>query len=298
MDLAGFLVLCAAGCYAYGSLIEPRLLRRTDRQIVVPNLPPSLDGLSILLLSDFHTTKWGYLESRVLSIIEHCQYDLMILAGDYANSSTGVEPFMTLVREASPRLGAFAVKGNTEHKTDIKKLWPNLRGSLCDAGVTVLEDKALSFTPCGRSSNIWIGGVEDHHLQKRDIAHVLPPQDFDGFKLLISHSPDVLQDEHCSQYDLILCGHTHGGQFRLPYSPPIYSHTRIGSWAADGLVSPEVIASRLKRKLPQPALYVSRGIGTVGRGPIWVRFGCPPEVCLLTLQCAADKSVGVGETAI
>ena len=296
MNLTGFLALCAAGCYAYASLIEPRLLRRTQRQIVLPNLPPSLDGLTILLLSDFHTTKWGYLESRVLSIIESSQYDLMVLAGDFANSSAGIEPFMTLIREASPKMGAFAVKGNTEHKSDIKKLWPNLRRSLCDAGVTVLEDKAVNFTPCGRSANIWVGGVEDHYLQKSDIGNVLPPAGFDGFKLLISHTPDVLQDERCCQYDLILSGHTHGGQFRLPYSPPMYSHTRIGGWAADGLVLPETIAARLKRPKPQPTLYVSRGVGTVGRGPIWLRFNCPPEVCLLTLRCPTS-SIGMANTA-
>lgn len=272
-------------CYAYGALLEPRLLHLTRRDIHLPQISPGLDGLRILQLSDLHTTRWSHLETRALRIMESCEYDLLVLAGDFANSASGIEPLLRLVRAAHPKIGAYAIKGNTEHKSDIALLWPELRAQLQDAGVVVLENETHRLNLPGSESSIWVSGVDDAWLQCAHLDGVLPePQSSDGLRLLLSHSPDVLEDERSSQFDLILSGHTHGGQVRIPFLPPIYSHTRIGGWAADGLVSPEKIASRLERKLPQPTLFVGRGVGTVGRGPVWLRFGCRPEVCLLTLR--------------
>ncbi|MHB1461247.1 MAG: metallophosphoesterase [Armatimonadota bacterium] len=271
-------------CYAYGALVEPRLLHLTRRDITLPKLPAALDGLSILLLSDLHTTRWSFLERRTLKLLQSCEYDLLVLDGDYANSASGIEPLMRIIRASKPGLGAFAVKGNTEHKDDIAQTWPHLREKMRQAGVTVLENQPHRLALPEREAAVWIGGVDDAFLHAARLGEVLPPPgEAADLRMLISHSPDILEDDRCSQFELILSGHTHGGQVRLPFLHAFYSHTRLGGWVADGLVSPATIAKRLGRPLPQPTLYVGRGVGTVGRGPVWLRFGCRPEVCLLRL---------------
>ncbi len=255
--------------------VEPRWLQRVDLTLRHPSLLPELDGMRILQITDTHTARIGPLERRLLRLVGDWEHDLLLLTGDLTNSPDGLGAVQTLLGRFAPRMGGFACPGNAEHKHP-SSLEATTR-ALQTLGIQMLNNTSA---PVGES--LYIAGVDDPKDERDRLDRVLPAAD-NAFRILLAHSPDILQRSGTESFHLILSGHTHGGQVRFPWIGAPINHTRIGRAVAYGLLDDCTLHQITGRPHPNTLHYISRGVGTVGRGPIWLRFNCRPEVTCITL---------------
>ncbi len=243
---------------------EPRNVRVEEFVLPLAKLPPGRE-LRIVQLSDLHLQKLtGYFE-RVAALANGLAPDLLLLTGDYleqARNLKGVRQFLDLLQA---RHGIYAVQGNWEYWARLEG--ENLRRQFARAGVELLINERVDLDI--QDTPISILGL-DYPSTADNLTALQQHIDERRVNLLLSHVPAF--DHHAlgSAVDLILCGHTHGGQVRLPLLPPFYLPRFSGNFY-----------SGLFRVGPAATpLYVSRGIGT---SVLPVRFLCPPEITLLRL---------------
>jgi len=272
------------GLATYTFAIEPARLVLRRVEVPIPDLPQPLNGLRIGLLTDLH---WGPLIperrlQRAVALLAAEHPDLVALTGDFVSYwpryALGYERVLAPLR---PPLGIFACTGNHDHWTD-----PTLVVTALEAaGVTVLRNCCRERSV--GTARLAIIGVDDVGTTGFSLFHVKPTADLAAalagcppegvFRLLLLHNPDFVLDTAFVRetagrpIHLVLAGHTHGGQVRLPLIGAPHIPSRFGQLFSGGLV--EVAGTRV---------YVSRGIGAS-----WpLRFGCRPEVNLLTLRRA------------
>ncbi|MGQ9790890.1 MAG: metallophosphoesterase [Armatimonadota bacterium] len=279
--LSEWVWLSIATAWIWTNLVEPFHPCLRERAVRLPTLPASLDGLTILHLSDLHTRKMGVLERKVCRLIAQTSADLAVLTGDLVDADSGIAPLLEILSHVKTTQGIYAVWGNSEHKPSRLSHPSRLADALAKAGVQLLNNEVRTIVY--RDSTIWLAGVDDPHSEHADLEKVAPSSRRADLHLLLAHSPDVLQHPHSTAFDLILCGHTHCGQIRIPGWGALWSHTRLGRWVGEPLIPPEQIARRLRRSLPQPHVIVSPGIATVGTPLLKMRLFCPPEVTVLRL---------------
>lgn len=257
-----------AGSTAYAHWVEPNQLSITKQDILLPNLPPSLDGLVIAQLTDFHFNpeKDQELIQNAVDVVNREKVDLIFLTGDYMTSTISVlPPLMETLGKLSSKHGVYGVMGNHDGwHGDIfifRKLFQQHGFDfLVNQGTSLRIDSEELFL-LGTDS-IWSGTV---NLESAYRGHSNQPV------LALVHEPDVFdQVRKNHRVDLQLSGHTHGGQCRVPligYAPVKVRYGR------------NYLYGHYQRN--DASLFVSRGLGTVGRR---VRFACQPEVALLTLR--------------
>jgi predicted MPP superfamily phosphohydrolase len=190
--------------------------------------------------------------------------ELILLGGDLATSRVEeVRESSAAFRRLSAPLGVFAVLGNHDHYTGEVA---GLRRCLEECGVRVLHNESVELRRAGAS--LLLAGIDDLHQGDPSLDRAL--EGFDGTRpsLLLSHNPDIFPEAARRGVSLVLSGHTHGGQVRIPGLPVLVRQSRLrldeGRFAADGT-----------------EIVVSRGLGVVG---IPLRLACPPEAVLLTLR--------------
>jgi uncharacterized protein len=239
----------------------------TRRTFDVPRLPPALNGLKILHLSDFHFTgNVGKAYFReVVRIGNELQPDLIALTGDYADSDACIDWIPdTLGRLAAP-CGVYFVLGN--HDTFINTC--RLREVLRASGPIDLGGRWLQVPIRGES--IIVAGNELPWIAPAAELSRCGPSSAQGgpVRIVLSHSPDQIDWARFHEVDLMLCGHTHGGQIRLPLVGAILMPSYYGVKFDCGLFH-----------LPPTVLHVTRGIS----GKQSLRWNCAPEIVLLTLH--------------
>lgn len=276
------MLLTAAALWTWTNLIEPFHLRLRQRSFTLPHLPPALDGFTILHLSDLHIRKVGLLERKLSHLLSHTSAHVAVLTGDLVDSDKGIAPLREILCQIQASLGIYAVWGNSEHKPSRLSHPHRLENALREIGVHILPNAARTVHHHG--ATIWLGGVDDPHSGYADLSALVPPLPRAHLHLLLAHSPDILRDPLTRHFDLILCGHTHCGQIRIPPWGALWSHARLGRWVGDPILTPEHIARRLNRPLPQPYVVVSPGVATVGAPLLKARLFCPPEVTLIALR--------------
>jgi uncharacterized protein len=246
------------------ALSEPFMLAIERQQIFLRRLPKGLDGLRIVHLSDFHygpLVNPAHLE-RAINAANDLQPDLIALTGDYiSNDRSYAGPCAELVGRLRARHGIFAVMGNHDHWTDA-----NLIGDLFRSeGIRVLLNEGLRLDLNGAS--FWLAGVNDTMVGLEDLPLALAGSSDDEMKLLLAHNPIILRRAARAGVDLVLSGHTHGGQVIL--RPEKNSSGRPRRRLVRGL-----------GRRGNTQIYVTRGLGTV---VLPIRYGCPPEVSVLEL---------------
>lgn len=273
-----------AALAAYAFVLEPNRLvvRRVD--VPIPGLPQALEGLKIGQLSDLHRgpTMPRFRVERAVALVAVETPDLVALTGDfvYRRSSYAAE-YPGLLAPLRPSLGIFACTGNHDHWTDPGAVTTALQA----AGVTVLRNQHQLVTVGG--ARLCVAGIDDmgasglgaHHADPADdLPAALAGSPLSGVvRLLLAHNPDSVMEPvfaremACRPIHLVLSGHTHGGQVRLPLVGAPRLSSRYGRLFGGGLV-----------RVGGTLVYVSRGAGAS-----WpVRFNCPPEVNVLTLRSA------------
>ena len=237
----------------------------------VRGLPAAMEGYRILHLSDLHLREDPRKGDRVAAVVEGVGTDLVALTGDYLSRYHPDEPralaqLDRILALARSRHGAYAVAGNHDSRLIMDFLASRDVGVLGDSSVLISEpDYAYRLvgmrSVCGR-------GVPDVPRAFRDCGE-------GEFTILLVHKPDYARLAAGAGVDLYLCGHTHGGQVNLPVIGPLLHNTTAprerarGAWRVNGMAG-----------------HTSPGVGT---SFVDVRFRCPPEVTLITLEQSAEQ---------
>jgi predicted MPP superfamily phosphohydrolase len=266
----------AVGFTLYAGEISRHELVTERRTIAIENLPESFAGFRIAQISDIHFAEYTepfYLR-RVVERVNALQPDLLLLTGDFISMSPvekgQAEDYAPLCAAILGKLECplrYGVLGNHDWMVNGKYVTECLRG----VGITILLNQYLPLEREGK--RIWLAGVADALSRDINIPQAIPRQArMDKEPLvLMCHEPDMLDDIARYGVDLMLSGHTHGGQVRLPFVRP-YFLPPLGK---------VYIAGHFVRGRTQ--LYVNRGIGSVG---LPFRFNCPSEITEITLQPA------------
>ncbi len=229
-------------------------------------LPDSFNQIKIVHLSDLHSKYFGPAEKKVLKILNQIKPDYIFVTGDWIDIHTknlsSIRKFWKSLAEICLTYG---VLGNHEHKNKNFKI-SDINLALYNSGIKILNNQNQRLTKDNKS--IYLIGVDDPHLGYDNLSKAYPPEN--GFKILLAHSPEIINKIKDKSIDLILCGHTHGGQIRIPPIPSIWIPTKISKKYDQGLF-----------KLNHSYLYINSGIGT---SLLPIRFLCPPEITVLELN--------------
>lgn len=287
----GTLGLGCASTLAVGAdatLVEPWDLRVTRYEIPISDLPPALIGLKLVQLSDTHLgprIPASFIRDAVAQTLALAP-DIVLLTGDYVhNGPRWVEPAARLFEPlVAPGRVVVGVLGNHDWWAGGQRV----TDALSRIGVRMVDNARCFYDPRSRSivgnsdplsgECLCISGVGDLREDRVDFRAALAGVPESMPRLMLAHRPDTaeLPELHVARpprIDLMLCGHTHGGQVRLPVIGTPMVPSRYGSKYAAGLV-----------RGPACRVLVSRG---VGMSIVPVRFGVPPEIVELTLTRAA-----------
>lgn len=253
---------------ARAAFAEPYQLVVERRTIKLRRLPREFDGLRIVQLSDIHHSPFTGREQveRAVQTANSLQPDIIALTGDYVSHEREYAvPCAEMLGGLRARLGVYAILGNHDHWTDAALITDLFRAE----GIRVLVNEGMRFEhPQHREASFWLAGVDDTMVGLEDLPLALAGSRADEMKLLLAHNPIVLRRAARAGVDLVLSGHTHGGQV---------------TWRNERSVSgrPRRRLLRGLGKQGDTQIYVSRGLGTV---VLPVRYGCLPEVSFLELR--------------
>jgi uncharacterized protein len=267
----------ATGMVIYSGEIARHELDIVNRPIHIANLPEAFRGFRIIQISDIHIEEFTepFFLERVVKKVNELKGDLVLLTGDFVTRGA----FSFLNKYSSPNKCAeiltalsapqvYAVLGNH----DVAFGASLVVDALTRFRIPVLLNR---YVPIERSgSRFWLCGVEDPGTSRPNLDLAIPDHP-DGPVILMAHAPDyadtVVSHPRGKLIDLMLAGHSHGGQVRLPFVGPLILPP-LGQKYIEGLF-----------QFNQMQLYVNRGIGSVG---LPFRLNCPPEITVITLQPA------------
>ncbi|MDO8679738.1 MAG: metallophosphoesterase [Acidobacteriota bacterium] len=252
-----------AGTVAYGVAYERHQIDLVSRDVAVRGLPPALEGLRVGMITDVHHSSVVPADdiARAVSRLKDASPDIIVLGGDYVSffDRQYAAPVAELLAPlANAPHGSFAVLGNHDDEREVP-------ATLAARGFTMLKDQRTSLTV--RGERLDIAGIRFWTRTPGEIAGVL--KGTGGTTILIAHDPRRLVEAAALDVQLVLSGHTHGGQVIVP-----------GLGAIAGRKFP-VLAGFATRD--NTSLFVSRGVGTVY---VPIRINCPPDVAVLTLRTA------------
>lgn len=275
---AGVLAAATLALWRWMCHVEPRHVEITRHDVVDPHLPEELDGFTLCQISDVHITATGRNECEIAAAIRTVHADLYVFTGDQIHRESGIDAFLHWFDDLGDAVRpCVAVQGNAEHKPHFDAS-PLLHG-LAARGVPDLNNATYCF-PWNHGA-VQIVGVDDPHTDHDDFDRAYADSDPNAWTLLLSHSPEgVLRLNH-HRADLILSGHTHGGQIRMPLVGAIIHGTKHIRGLVMGWYEGEELRKKAGHDIGQARLYVSRGLGT---SRFAGRLLCRPELALFTLR--------------
>lgn len=262
-------LVAISGTAAYASLIEPYNYDISETDIFINNLPQAFEGFRITQITDVHHSRIVPIEEveRVVRLAQKTKPDLFALTGDYTSSYRRyIEPCAEALGRLSAPEGVWAVLGNHDHYTD-----PELTTEALERNHIAILNNANTLIR-RNSEVIQLAGIDDWSWAGANWSRAFYKLDSNTPTVLLSHQPIVLNAKEAQNASLILSGHTHGGQIKLPLiGPPARFATKDMQYA-QGL---------FKRGKTQ--LYVSSGTGVIG---LPIRLGVRPEIAVLRLRRA------------
>jgi predicted MPP superfamily phosphohydrolase len=254
--------------YAYW--VEPHRLSVVRQDLRSQKFPPG-PPLRVLHIADLHLERITDRERELQRQVRNLKPDLILFSGDFLNISYTFDPeawfdVRSMLEEWKAPLGTFAVPGSPP--VDPPQVLPHLLEGFTH--IRCLHGEKVTLRHNG--SPIDLIGLECTHkpfLDGPKLLSVLGNQRPDRFTILLYHSPDLAPEAACAGMDLMLSGHTHGGQVRVPGLGAIYASSLYGKRFEGG-----------RYALEDMTLSVSRGLGMEGMGAPRVRLCCPPEITL------------------
>ena len=267
-----FLLLLLLGVGIWSFFIEPNRLVIHQEVIQIDNWPKDLSGLRIAVISDIHTGAPFVNDNKLREIVARTNQlnpDLVVLLGDYMSPNSWhshrVEPEVTAagLKDLHAPLGVYSVLGNHDW-------WYNgdkVRAAFEQNGIHVLENEVAEIK--WQNSSFWIVGLADLWTRPQRIQETLAKVPVGSTIVAITHNPDIFPRLPRS-VPLLLAGHTHGGQLKIPFIGSPIEPSDFGQRYAAGHVFEN-----------DHHLFVTTGIGT---SILPIRFGVPPEIVLLTIR--------------
>ena len=241
-------------------------IRVREHEVRLKNLPAAFDGFTLLHLSDIHADIHPPAVHAMVEVVRDLEYDACVLTGDYRAQTHGpveaaIEWMGVLVNGLSQPL--YGVLGNHDSITMLP--------ALEQMGVRMLVNEHVAIEREGDC--MYLAGVDDpHYFRVDNIEKAVQGIPSGALTVLLSHTPEIYRNAAHAGFDLLLCGHTHGGQICLPGGIPVTLDARCprymgaGPWRYNGMQG-----------------YTSAGTGT---SIVNVRLNCPPEVTLHRLRPA------------
>ncbi|MEN6425445.1 MAG: metallophosphoesterase [Phycisphaerales bacterium] len=254
------IALSIFACLLYAYFIEPCWIDMHSATLHTARLKS--DSFRIVQISDLHCDRTARNEERVVQIINGLKPDIVVATGDYLNDLAGLPRLRQMLSRLDAPLGRFAVTGNFEAFH-----WPNV-DVLADSGFRVLERETVVVTKGADALAITGMGF---------VRSDSPRGPFEGFSedrydVFLFHTPDLVEDFANRGIDLYLCGHTHGGQVRLPWYGALVTLSKFGKKYESGLY-----------RVGDTVLYVNRGLGLEPRPAPQVRFLARPEIAVFDI---------------
>lgn len=280
LALALLLLAALVPLAAWSLLVEPGELLVTTTAIVLPRWPRELDGLRIVALADIHAGAPHVDVAKLRAVVTAANAerpDLVVLLGDYVIQGVAGGRFIppeTTARELAAlraRLGVYAVLGNHDHWLDGARV----KRAFTDSGIPVIDDEVVRVSAEG--ADLWLIGIHDIWTGWPDVAALLRSVPGRGPTLALTHNPDIFPSLPPG-VDLLIAGHTHGGQVSLPIIGAPIIPSSYGQRFARGHI---VEAGR--------HLFVTPGVGT---SIVPMRFRVPPEISLVILRSSPSAPRG------
>lgn len=278
----GFLkagVCLAAGLGVYAGEIERHWLETSHHELHLPGLAGEFDGYRIAQLSDIHIDEFTepFFVRDAVERINRFRPDAVFLTGDFVSHQIAPEKFSEGAAWQCANIlnglecrQRYAIFGNHDMLVGAQVVGTALK----DNGITVLRNSYAPVEHAG--ARIWLAGLDDALVGRPDAEAAVPASIRNQRNepvILLCHEPDyvdaVARHPAGQAVDLVLSGHTHGGQVRIPFLPPI-TLPPLGRKYVEGWFQ----VGRMR-------LYVNRGLGTVG---VPFRFDCPPEITFFNLR--------------
>lgn len=253
-------------------------VKSTEIVIEDGNLPESFDGFKIAHVSDLHNARFGENNIKLIKILEEQKPDIIAITGDLVDSDhTNIDISVDFCRQALQIAPCYYVPGN--HEAWLGDRFGELESKLADIGVNVLRNESIKLTK--GSDTVWIMGIDDPDFADRsslfDLSGGIISKEIEianageGFKILLSHRPEVFETYVQEDINLVLSGHAHGGQVRIPF---------VGGLVAPNQgFFPEYDSGLYSRG--NTSMVVSRGIGN---SIIPMRINNRPEIVFVTLK--------------
>lgn len=244
------------------------------QEYFLPRWPEKLNGFMVAVLSDFHYDPYfsRHPLHAAIPLVNNLRPDLIAFTGDFvtvpnfgdeAKGALAAEPCADLLRRMTAPHGLWAVLGNHDECTDHKHVTRALEAQ----NIRVLANQSEAIEQNG--GRFWLAGVNDVLSNTADLPKTLRRVPMGEAVILLAHEPDFADESSHYPIDLQLSGHSHGGQVRIPFLPPLF---------LPELAKKYVWGRYQVGSLP---LYTTAGIGTI---ELPVRLNCPPEITLLTLH--------------
>ena len=247
------------------------------REVNVPltGLPTGLDGLRLAHVSDFHFRRWDRASEAAQTLLTHLDYDVLLVTGDFCSFRWKWRRAAELTQrflEPIAQRPAYAVLGNHDD--------PRLADA--DLPLRFLRNESVSLDSLGAS--LTLAGVDQSGRWTEDLDAALRRGPASGPTILLAHYPSTVFRVPIGKVQLVLSGHTHGGQIRLPGLGCVWANDRIPRRMSRGL-----------HEVAGTMIHVSPGIGV--SLPLRIRVDCPAEVTVLTLVAVASDREAVGSAS-
>ena len=273
MIIASFFSLAFLGVMlsGYAVFVEPRWVTVAEYEIVATNLPGEFDGMRIALIADIHHRYSRFLSCNLLNKVVHLTNeqspDIILLGGDYVREhSEYLADCFAKLSELEAPLGVYAVLGNHDY-------WnlPLMHETIRDAGIELLANDAVWLEKGNK--RILLTGVSDLWRDQPSLAGMRKELAESDFTVLLSHNPDFydrMSQNDRESIDLMLSGHTHGGQITL-----------FGLYAPIKTAKAEFTTGCVNPDKGRTNIIISNGVGT---GELPIRFFARPQIVFVTLR--------------
>lgn len=263
ITLALFNIVCMSNV---SEAYKPTKIVVEKVDVLIKNLPDEFENITIAHISDLHRSKTVEMEliDKTIDIVNNLKPDIIAITGDLANSLDYLKEALDHLNKLSAKIGTYVVLGNWENKISREKVVSEIQKSK----LTLLYDECKIIEK--NNSTIILCGLQDDNGKGQTLYKTMETVDNKLVKILLCHNPNLIENIGLSQksIDLILSGHTHGGQVKYPIIG-VFKCAKRSKYLA-GLYEVE-----------KTQLYVNRGIGVSKFG---YRINCPPEVTLITLK--------------